>query len=358
MMTMAGWLVPLYVSLLSLLFGTDDAELVFVGDAMQHQAQLDAARTPEKTYDYRQCFEALPECVAAADLAVANLETPVGVAPYSGYPCFNAPPSFAQALVDAGFDLLLTANNHTLDRRDRGLRTTIEVLDSIGVPHLGTYENDSARAKALPLIIPAKSFKIAFLNYTYGTNGIVPGPGTVVDYIDRSTILADVEAARAAGAELVAVCIHWGDEYVLLPNKSQRQTADFLEAIGVDMIIGGHPHVIQPMEFRPNRYYPGKNVFLVYSLGNFISNMKTPDTRGGAMARVRLHRGDDGVARLVDADYKLLFTIPGTSPTSNFRVTEADSVTDSAWRPKALQFKKRARDIFDKHNINVPEATR
>lgn len=324
---------------------------------MQHQAQLDAARKG-KDYDYTGYFDDIKPFVSVADYAVVNLETPVSTPPYSGYPCFNAPPAFLDALADAGFDLFLTANNHTLDRGARGLRKTIEELDVRRLAHTGTFANDSARAESVPMIVNVNDFKIGFLNYTYGTNGISPRDGVVVDYIDRPAIRRDVENSRKAGAELICVCVHWGDEYKLLPNASQRYLADFLEAIGVDMIIGGHPHVIQPMELRPNKYYPDKNILLVYSLGNFVSNMKTADTRGGALAHVKLFRSDDKKPMVQSAVYRLLFTIPGTPGSSNYRVMEADSVKDSAWRARAAEFSRRARQIFDKHNIAVPELKR
>lgn len=353
----AAWLIPLFTSLASLVVGNSEADLVFVGDAMQHQAQLDAARKG-KDYDYTGYFDDIKPFVSVADYAVVNLETPVSTPPYSGYPCFNAPPAFLDALADAGFDLFLTANNHTLDRGARGLRKTIEELDVRRLAHTGTFANDSARAESVPMIVNVNDFKIGFLNYTYGTNGISPRDGVVVDYIDRPAIRRDVENSRKAGAELICVCVHWGDEYKLLPNASQRYLADFLEAIGVDMIIGGHPHVIQPMELRPNKYYPDKNILLVYSLGNFVSNMKTADTRGGALAHVKLFRGDDKKPMVQSAVYRLLFTIPGTPGSSNYRVMEADSVKDSAWRARAAEFSRRARQIFDKHNIAVPELKR
>ncbi len=347
--------IALFVSLSSLVFGYDEADLLFAGDAMQHQAQLDAARTSKTTYDYSACFSELAPLVSLADLAVVNLETPVGIPPYSGYPCFNAPPEYLDALADCGFGLFLTANNHTLDRRARGLRATIDNLDARGLPHLGTYPSDSARAEALPMIVDVNGFRIGFLNYTYGTNGISPSEGVVVDYIDRPRIKADVDSARAAGAELIAVCIHWGDEYRLLPNQSQMHTADFLEALGVDLIIGSHPHVIQPMEFRTNRYYPEKNVFLVYSLGNFISNMKTADTRGGAVAQIKLYRDEKHRASIKDPRYRLIFTVPGTSPKNNFHLLEVRNV-EGPWKSRADEFARRARNIFNRHNINVPEA--
>lgn len=348
---MLSWLLPLYFTLAGLVFGYDEAELLFVGDAMQHVAQRDAARTASGDYDFSQCFEAVTPLVSSADFAVANLETPVGRPPYAGYPCFSAPSSYSQALKDAGFDMCLTANNHTLDRGPAGLRSTIATLDDQELLHLGTYSNDSARAAALPLIHNINGISIAFLNYTYGTNGINPRDGVVVDYIDREVIAADVEKARLARPDLICVCIHWGDEYFLLPNTAQKHTADFLEALGVDIIIGGHPHVIQPMELRPNRYYPDKQVFLVYSLGNFISNMKKHDTRGGAVTRVRLQRMPGKPVEIVEADYRLVFTEPGTSPDENFRVVPIEETT----MPQAAEFARRARDIFNSHNINVPE---
>ena len=347
---MAHPLLPVCTTLASLLFAGSEADLVFVGDAMQHKAQLEAARSGGR-YDYSPCFAGIDSIVSAADYAVVNLETPVGKGPYSGYPCFNAPTEFADALADAGFDMMLTANNHTLDHGPKGLRATIKHLDSIGIDHIGTYADDSARIKALPKVVNVKDFKIGFLNYTYGTNGIEPRQGVVVDYIDKEKIKNDIEATRLAGAELLAVCMHWGDEYRLLPNAMQKQLADFLESQGVDMIIGAHPHVIQPMEFRENKYFPGRELFLIYSLGNFVSNMKTADTRGGAMAHLKIYRDDDGKARLKEASYRLLFTIPG-----KYEVVEADSVKAPMWQGKAKNFADRARNIFDKHNISVPES--
>ena len=263
---------------------------------MMHQGQLDAAYRTGGDYDFSGYFDAVAPWISAADYAVVNLETPVAGPKYSGYPCFNAPDKYVDALIEAGFDMMLTANNHTLDRRDRGLCTTIKTLDAKGVDHIGTYPDAEARAKALPYIKDIKGFKVGFLNYTYGTNGIRISGNVVVDYIDRKTIDADIRATRAAGAEILVVAIHWGDEYRLLPNAFQRDMAQFLKDRGVDLIIGGHPHVIQPMQLEPNDKNNERNTLLVYSLGNFISNMKTTDTRGGAMVHATLKRDAKGHA--------------------------------------------------------------
>lgn len=349
-------LIPIIINLLSLLAGYDDAELLFAGDAMQHQAQIDAARRPGGIYDYSGCFDELSTMIEDADLAVVNLETPLGPAPHTGYPCFNAPAAWADALAEAGFDIFLTANNHTLDRLNRGLKSTIDSLDARALKHLGTYKTAEDRERAHPMVLSVNNIKIGFLNYTYGTNGITPGDGVVVDYISHPRISRDVAAARLAGAEIICACVHWGDEYRLTPNEAQKREADFLESLGVDLIIGGHPHVVQPLEFRANRYFPDKKVFIVWSLGNFISNMRTADTRGGLIARVRLHRGDDGIARVEGGDYHLVFTIPAGQPAgTNFRVVpaEADSLIPKGWHGRRDEFVRHAGHIFDKHNIGL-----
>ena len=165
------FLLGILCSVLSLLQG-GDATLVFAGDAMQHDRQIEAARRSDGSFDYSAYFRHVADYVSAADYAVVNLECTLGGKPYKGYPCFSAPEEYAVALKDAGFDLFLHANNHCLDRRDAGLRRTLDQLDMLGVPHIGTYRNAAERAKNYPFVADVKSMKIAFLNYTYGTNSI------------------------------------------------------------------------------------------------------------------------------------------------------------------------------------------
>ncbi len=348
----------LLFGILSLLAPEPEATLVFAGDAMMHQGQIDAAYRTDGSYDFGGYFDAVAPWVSAADYAVVNLETPVAGPKYSGYPCFNAPDSYVDALTAAGFDMMLTANNHTLDRRDRGVRATIKTLDAKGVDHIGTYTDAEARAKALPYIKDIKGFKVGFLNYTYGTNGIRISGNVVVDYIDRKAIDEDIRKTREAGAEILVVAIHWGDEYKLLPNAYQRSMANFLKERGVDLVIGGHPHVIQPMELAPNEDNDGRNTLLVYSLGNFISNMKTTDTRGGAMVRATIKRDVGGRAYVADAGYRLVFTVQPTGRGQNFRLVPVDADTDidsvAGSRAAACKaFVSSSLRIFDKHNRNV-----
>ncbi len=149
-----------------LLPGGDSAELVFAGDAMQHQRQIDAARQPDGSLDYSGYFTALQPYISSADYAVVNLEAPLGGAPYSGYPMFCAHDNYVTALTDAGFDLMLSANNHILDRRDKGVLRTISAFESKGVSWIGVYRDAAHREQHLPFIRDINGFKIAFLNYT------------------------------------------------------------------------------------------------------------------------------------------------------------------------------------------------
>ena len=349
---LTGLIVSFYISLLTMLQGGEHATLLFAGDAMAHQAQLDAA-SRQDGYDFSGCFDAIAGQVRAADFAAVNFETTMGDTRYTGYPCFCTPDGFASELKKAGFDLFFTANNHTLDRRDKGLGRTIDILDEKGIPHIGTYHSKEHRDSVLPFIANINGIKVGFLNYTYGTNGITLKSDAVVDYIDTARIENDIHAARQAGAELMAVAVHWGDEYKLLPNSGQKSLANFLLRNGVDMVIGGHPHVIQPMEMRKTP--DGKKQLLIYSLGNFISNMKTTDTRGGAMASVHISRGDDGKARVDSASYTLVFTEAPVKAGDNFRLVYADSLVSPRWLQQCLAFRKSATGIFSKHNVDVPE---
>lgn len=352
MLNCIGILLVSFVQLLTL---NNEIELVFAGDAMQHKPQATNAQRPDGTFDYSNCFSLIKEDVLKADFAALNLECPLGGKPYTGYPCFSAPDEYALALKNVGFDLFLTANNHSLDRRDKGGHRTIEILDSLKIPHIGTYSNIAARDTLMPFVMDIKGVKFAFMGYTYGTNGIPVQKDFVVDYIDRKKILSDIANAKAAGAQMLCVMLHWGIEYQLLPNKEQKDLAQFLMDNGVDMIIGGHPHVIQPYELKVNPK-TGKNCLLVYSLGNFISNQNSTDSRGGAMVTVRVV-ANGSKSEIKSADYSLFFVQKPSYQANYYQLIPADKPELILPHSKAQfnQFVKNARRIFDKHNINVPE---
>lgn len=335
----------------------DSVTLLFVGDAMQHEAQLDQAKLAGGgIHNYDGCFDLIAPFVKQADYAVVNLEVPLGGGPvYRGYPCFSAPDSYAKALRDAGFDLFLTANNHALDSGDKAARRTLTALDTLGVDHIGSYHDAAQREKLVPFIKNIGGFNIGFLNYTYGTNGIEPKDGMEISLIDRDRMADEIKKTRKAGAEIIVVTVHWGIEYVLHENENQRSLAQFLIDQDVDLIIGSHPHVIQPMRVMKNEK-SGKNVLVVYSLGNFISNMKTGDTRGGALVRANIRRDADGKARFSTADYDTFFSAKPTGKTDNFRVIpswSADKVP-AAQKDHWRIFNNSARKVFDAENVGVP----
>lgn len=265
------------------------ASLYFAGDAMQHIAQIERALQTDGTYSYKECFTYVKEQVSEANLAICNLEVTLGGEPYRGYPQFSAPDEFASALKDAGFDILLTANNHCLDRRNKGLIRTLDVLDSLGIAHVGTYRDSAERDSLYPYLTTVNNITFAILNYTYGTNGIPANPPCIVNLIDTAQILIDINKARAKKADVIIACMHWGDEYVLKQNKTQEQLTDWLIENGVDHIIGNHPHVIQPTELRKDKYNGGHH-FIAYSLGNYISNMSARNTDIGMSATLRFSK--------------------------------------------------------------------
>lgn len=246
--------------------------LLFVGDLMQHQAQIDAALRTDGSYDYRHCFSLVKERISQADLAIGNLEVTLGGEPYRGYPQFSAPDEYLCALKDVGFDILATANNHSLDRRRKGLERTLTLIDSAGLTAVGTYRNASDRASRYPLIVKKNGLRIALLCATYGTNGITASPPNMVNSLDREELAADIHTARTMRADVIIAIVHWGNEYQQHPTDEQRTLAHWLIGQGVDHIIGSHPHVVQPIELVPHSEYPTHHA-VIYSLGNYVSNM-------------------------------------------------------------------------------------
>ena len=183
--------------------------LLFVGDLMQHTEQIKAAKTSEG-YDYSDCFKHVKEEISRADIAIANLEVTMGGQPYRGYPAFSAPDEFLYAIKDAGFDVLVTANNHCLDRGKKGLERTVLMLDSLHIPYAGTYVNSEERSRRYPLMIEKNGFRIALLAYTYATNGLNPAAPNIVNYIDKEQMKEDILVARRMNPDGIISCMNWG----------------------------------------------------------------------------------------------------------------------------------------------------
>ncbi len=270
--------------------------IVFGGDIMGHGPQINAARQADGSYDYEPSFRYVRDYIQGADLAIANLEVTLAGPPYTGYPQFSSPTALAAAARDAGFDILTTANNHCMDRGRAGLERTLRALDTLGIPHLGTYADTLSRMDHHPLMVDRCGIRLALLCYTYGTNGIEVRPPNVVNLIDTVLMLRDLQAARERGADYTVVLIHWGIEYQLAANREQQELAAWLLAHGADAIIGGHPHVVQnfTVDARPdNGRYPEP---VVYSMGNFVSNQRDEHCDGGIMVELELERRGDSVS--------------------------------------------------------------
>ena len=330
--------------------------LLFVGDLMQHEAQIKAART-SYGYDYADCFKHVAPEISKADIAIGNLEVTLGGKPYRGYPSFSAPDEFLYAIKDAGFDVLLTANNHCLDRGKRGLERTAQLLDSIQIPYLGTYRDSTERAVRYPLLIEKNGFRIALLAYTYDTNGLRPAAPNSVNYIERKQMKEDILAARRMRPDAIIACMHWGLEYHSLSNKTQKDLADWLISQGVDHVVGSHPHVVQPMEVRKDKHTPAKHL-ITYSLGNFISNMSKENTDGGVMVKLTLKK-QWGITCLESCSYALVWTSrPILSQKRNFELYPASFITQPIRYEEFKLFNRflnNTRSLYEKHTIGIKE---
>jgi len=269
---------------------------------MGHVTQINAAKREAKgkeSYNYKPVFKYLKPYFSSADFAIINLEHTLAGEPYTGYPQFSSPDESIFAISDAGFNLITTANNHSLDRGKQGLERTISVLDSMKLKHLGTYKDTAERNIQYPLIIEKNGITIALLNYTYGTNMLVEEAPNVVNRIDTIQIAEDLRKARLSYPDFIIVIMHWGLEYERPENQEQRDLAKFLAWRGVDLIIGSHPHVVQPFD---KIYVPNNDsVSVIYSLGNFVSNQRDRYTNGGIVFEVNIKK--DGRTKITDFGY-------------------------------------------------------
>ena len=273
---------------------TSKINLLFVGDIMGHDPQIESAEiTKNKSYNYEPCFQYVKPIIDQADLAIANLEVTLpGKPPYRGYPNFRSPNELALALRLAGFDMLVTANNHSNDAGKKGVINTISTVKDYGFYQTGTFKNQAERELFYPLIIYKNDFKIAFLNYTYGTNGIKTLPPVIVNYIDEKLIEKDMKLAQQLQPDAIIVITHWGKEYKYIENEKQRKLAKKIFNWGADLIIGMHPHVVQPIREMEilQKDSTIKKTLVTYSLGNFISGQTTPNTEGGFMFEITLEK--------------------------------------------------------------------
>ena len=276
------------------------ARLRVVGDIMVTEDQLKYAVKADYSFDNQ--FELINDILQNADYTIGNLETTVGKyknKAYSGYPLFNSPTQILDTLKTAGFDMLTLANNHMLDRWFDGMKNTVDNVEKWGFDHVGAYRTQEERDT--PVIKEICGIKIGFVAYTHSTNTQekVCDKDAVkygVPYLYKSDIAADIKKLRKAGAEVVIAFPHWGDEYVRKPDDNQVAYARKLAKAGADIIIGSHSHKVQPMGFRSVKQSDGsqKDVFIMFSMGNFISTHTTEYTDSGIILDFTINEQPDG----------------------------------------------------------------
>jgi poly-gamma-glutamate synthesis protein (capsule biosynthesis protein) len=341
---------------------TTRLSLLFVGDIMQHDSQIQSAfNATTKKYDYDSCFRFVKPYFESVDITIGNLELTLAGAPYKGYPQFSAPDELAMALKEAGMDILVTANNHSLDRGRRGLERTITQLDSLDFLHTGTFRDTLERMNEYPLLISKKGFTIALLNYTYGTNGLRVTKPNVVNLLDTALIRKDLLKAKSLLVDFIIVFTHWGLEYQQQPSADQRRIGEFCFRFGADAVIGSHPHVLQPMEWRK-----AENQLVVYSLGNFVSGQRDRYRNGGGMVRldlVKIKTPETSISRIDSAGYLLQWVYKKPTGQRKFYVLPVPSfehdptgfITDPT---SLLQFKTfidDSRKFLNNFNVNFLE---
>lgn len=340
----------------------DKISLLFIGDIMGHDEQIWSAENREThLYNYDDVFQYIKPVIADADIAIANFEVTLAGPPYTGYPQFSSPADLAVACKNAGIDYLVTANNHAADRGKKGIISTINKLDSIGIPHTGTFLNSSCRDSLTPLMIHKNGASIALLNYTFSTNGIIVPEPVIVNMLDKELMAKDVKKAKDKKADIIILFLHWGTEYDTIPSKSQTDLADYFLENGVDMVIGSHPHVLQKM-VRTGNYVTGNDNIVVYSLGNFVSNQRKPKTGGGAMVRVEL-TAKDGKFTVSNAGYYLTWVYtPIVKYRKKFYIlpcSEFENKPDFFDKPDAYLLIKKfvadSRKLLNTQNINIKE---
>ena len=338
-------------SLVLLIFATvinaTTMKIMFAGDIMSHRSQISSAfNYKSKSYDYKSVFEDVAKIFKKADFAVANLETTFGGRPYSGFPRFSAPDSLAKAITYANINVLVTANNHSADRGCRGIKRTIDILNQNSLLHTGTFASKTQKEQNNLLILQKDNLKVGLLNYTQDTNDIYVRKPCIVNLINKRQIQNDIQEAKPRVDKLI-VFLHWGEQYRFHPNRYQKRLAKFLINSGVDIVIGSHPHVIEPMFFDKN-----SSIIVAYSLGNFISNQQRTGRDGGAILEIKIQK-ESNTTKITDAKYYLTWVKRYYSKGKRrYKIIPFDPNSKVA-NYKMRKFIKLSKNILRGGNINI-----
>ncbi|MDR2580678.1 MAG: CapA family protein [Fibromonadaceae bacterium] len=356
--------ILLFFVLVSQVFAGDSQKLriIFAGDLMGHLTQINAAQREAKGkgYNYKPVYKHLKPYISSADIAVINLEHTLAGPPYAGYPQFSSPDESIFAAQYAGFNVIATSNNHSLDRGKQGLERTLSVLDSVGLRHFGMYRDTVEKDSSYPLIIEKNGMKIAFLNYTYGTNELVEEAPNVVNRIDTALIAADIRRARLEFPDFIVAFMHWGPEYEIKESAAQRELAQFMAWKGVSLIVGSHPHVVQPYS---KIFVPGSkdSVPVIYSLGNFFSNQRDRYRDGGIIFEINLEKTGNKTS-IVSQSYLPFWVYRFDRNGNVFRLLPECKTAPGCEEYRMKPADKKAMDLFfsDTKRIlpNLPRRTR
>ena len=326
--------------------------MAVTGDIMCHNTMFkDAYNSSSKKYDFSYFFDDIKTYLEDADITIGNLETTFAGSKvgYSGYPTFNTPEVLATNLKNIGVDVVSTANNHCIDKGYSGLVSTINYLDDAGIAHTGTFTSKENQQKIL--IKNVNGVSIAFLSFTYGTNGIpIPkGKEYSVNLIDKALIKEQLNLAKEQHPDIICVSMHWGIEYQTKPNTEQKDLADFLFNNGADIILGNHPHVLEPMEKRTIKLDDGttKEGFVIYSLGNFMADQSYPYTRDSAILNLQItKKGETAKISIDKATYTPTYIYKNTSKSSKkFKILDIKSEIE--------KYKNNSSDSVNKSTYNT-----
>ncbi len=326
------------------------ATMAVVGDIMVHDYQYNEAYDPATgEYDFMHNFQDVKKYFAGRDLVIGNLELTFGGTdrPYSSYPCFNTPDSFLDAVKDAGFNLLTTANNHSMDTGRNGVLRTLDKLDEYGIEHFGTYRSQEERDTIFYKDV--NGIRFAFLSYTYGTNGIPVPEDYLVNIIDNDQMVSDISEARKH-ADVVVVMPHMGNEYETYPRDIFVNWADRMFAAGADIVLASHPHVLQKMEYRKIDHGDGEHDgFIIYSLGNFISSQTDPPRNASIVLHLTVEKIGGAPANVTEVSFVPIWTQFRNAADENHFVVR--SVTERL----SLSQEEKDRQIRRKDQIRLQE---
>lgn len=307
--------------------------MTFVGDLMCHSPQFNNARQSDGTYDFNPSWNAIKPWLSASDYTIGNLETTCAGSGrgFSGYPAFNTPDSYIAALKNAGFDMLVTSNNHSMDTGEDGLERTIDIIKQNALAYTGTFTSQHDRDSIR--IVDLKGLKVAVLNYTYGTNGAYPAKDRAykLNVFDSTLVKNDMAAARKSGAELVLVFYHWGVEYRADPMWPKQDTMmQCAIRSGADLIIGSHPHVVGPVTFYKGEGSKLDSGLVAWTMGNFISNQSKRYQDAGLVLTVELTKNiNTGAVWISKTTYMPTWVYRGTNPANKNYVVMPANICNS-----------------------------